>query len=95
MKFLKEFSNWNPVLNKDVLDFIEKNKTYLMTNLYDKDKSDEENIQDLIDRFTEYPELMNSQMDISKIKAVIPQTGIKNSAPTLMNIGGVKDFRSF
>ena len=26
MKFLKEFSNWNPKLNKQVLDFIEQNK---------------------------------------------------------------------
>ena len=39
MKFLKKFENWNPILNKDVVDFIEKNKTRLL-HLWDKDKSD-------------------------------------------------------
>ena len=95
MKFLKEFSNWNPTLNKEVLDFIEKNRAYLITNLYDKDKSDEENEQDLIDYFTEYPELMNSQLNIKNIKTVSNPSSVKNMAPVLMNIGGVKDFRSF
>ena len=31
MKFLKQFENWNPVVNKDVVDFIEKNKTRLLS----------------------------------------------------------------
>jgi uncharacterized protein YbgA (DUF1722 family) len=95
MKFLKEFSNWNPSLNKEVIDFIEKNKVYLMTNLYDKQKSDEENEQDLIDYFTEYPELMKSQFNIKNVKTISNQSNVKNMAPVLMNIGGVKDFRSF
>jgi len=95
MKFLKEFSNWNPSLNKEVIDFIEKNKVYLMTNLYDKKKSDEENEQDLIDYFTEYPELMKSQFNIKNVKTISNQSNVKNMAPVLMNIGGVKDFRSF
>lgn len=93
MKFLKEFSNWNPSLNKDVLDFIEKNKTYLVSNLYDIDKSDEENEQELINLFTEYPELMKQEPQ--NIKTPYSQIGMKNAAPILMNIGGVKDFRSF
>jgi hypothetical protein len=93
MKFLKEFSNWNPSLNKYVLDFIEKNKTYLIANLYDIDKSDEENEQELINLFTEYPDLM--KQELQNIKTTYSQIGMKNAAPILMNIGGVKDFRSF
>lgn len=95
MKYLEKFSNWNPSLNKDVLDFIEKNKTYLITNLYDRDKTDEENEDDMINIFTEYPELMKGEIDVQKIKTVNPQVSIKTAAPVLMNIGGVKDFRSF
>ena len=94
MKFLKEFSNWNPVINKDVEEFIQKNKTHLM-HLWDKDKSEEENIELLTKYFREFPELMNDTVDLKSM--TIPQTkfGIKNSAPILQNIGGVADFRSF
>ena len=94
MKFLKEFSNWNPVINKDVEEFIQKNKTHLM-HLCNKDKSEEENIELLTKYFREFPELMNDTVDLKSM--TIPQTkfGIKNSAPILQNIGGVKDFRSF
>lgn len=93
MKFLKEFSNWNPSTNKDVLDFIDKNKPYLFANLYDKNKSDEENEQELKNFFTEYPELMKGEF--KNIKTIFPEVSMKNAAPILMNIGGVKDFRSF
>ena len=94
MKFLKEFSNWNPVINKDVEEFIQKNKTHLM-HLWNKDKSEEENIELLTKYFREFPELMNDTVDLKSM--TIPQTkfGIKNSAPILQNIGGVADFRSF
>lgn len=94
MKFLKEFSNWNPIVNKDVVDFIRKNKTRLI-HLWDKEKSEEENMEFLIDYFTEYPELMDDVIDFKNITSISPQSGIKNIAPKLMNIGGVKDFRSF
>lgn len=93
MKFLKEFTNWNPSTNKDVLDFIDKNKPYLFANLYDKNKSDEENERDIINFLTEYPELMKGEPQ--NIKTPYSQIGMKNAAPILMNIGGVKDFRSF
>lgn len=93
MKFLKHFENWNPVVNKDVVDFIEKYKTRLL-HLWDKDKSEEENIQFLTDYFTEYPELMN-EVDFTKITIPNSKFGLKNSAPILQNTGGVKDFRSF
>lgn len=94
MKFLKEFSNWNPIVNKDVVDFIRKNKTRLI-HLWDKEKSEEENMEFLIDYFTEYPELMDDVIDFKNITSISPQSGIKNIAPKLMNIGGVKDFRIF
>lgn len=95
MKYLKEFSSWNPSLNKDVKDFIEKNKSYLIANLYDRNKSDEENEEDIINFFTEYPDLMRGEIDIKNIQSVKSQTSITNVSPILMNIGGVKDFRSF
>lgn len=93
-KFIKEWSEWNPVLNKKVLDYIETNKIHLR-HLWDDDKSEEENIQFLVDYFTEYPDEMNSSIDPDKVKTVKPISGIKNAAPILQNIGGVKDFRSF
>ncbi len=94
MKFIKEWSEWNPVLNKKVLDYIETNKSHL-SNLWDNDKSEEENIQFLVDYFTEYPDEMNSSIDPDKVKTVKPISGIKNAAPILQNIGSTKDFRSF
>jgi len=94
MKFIKEWTEWNPILNKKVLDYIETNKTHLR-NLWDDDKSEEENIKFLVDYFTEYPDEMNSSINTDNIKTVTPITGIKNAAPILQNIGGVRDFRSF
>jgi hypothetical protein len=94
MKFIKEWTEWNPSLNKEVLDFIETNKIHLM-QLCDDGKSEEENMKFLIDYFTEYPDEMNSSINFDNIKTVRPISGIKNAAPILQNIGGVKDFRSF
>ena len=94
MKFLKHFENWNPSLNKDVKDFIEQNKNSLL-HLWDKDKSEEENMEFLTNYFTEYPELMNDTVSLKKM--TIPQTkfNLRNSVPILQNIGNTKDFRSF
>ena len=94
MKFIKECSEWNPVLNKKVLEFIEINKTNLR-NLWDDSKSEEENMKFLIDYFTEYPDEMKSSINPDNIKTVMSKAGMKNSTPILMNIGGVTDFRSF
>jgi len=94
MKFIKEWSEWNPVINKDVLEFIEKNKPNLR-HLWDDSKSEEENVSFLIDYFTEYPDEMKSCLNSDKIKTLIPIDSIKNMAPVLQNIGFVKDFRSF
>ena len=93
MKFIKEWSEWNPTLNKKVLDFIEINKTNLI-NLWDDSKSEEENMNFLIDYFTEYPDEMNSSINPDNIKRVMSKSGMRNSLPILMNIGGA-DFRSF
>lgn len=94
MKFIKEWSEWNPDLNKKVRDYIELNKTKLR-GMWDDGKSEEENMQFLIDYFTEYPDEMNSVINVDKLRTVSPITGIKNTAPILQNIGGVKDFKSF
>lgn len=94
MKFIKDFSNYNPVLNLKVSDFIERNKTGLL-HLWNKEKSEEENIEFLINYFTEYPELMDDKIDLKKITTIQSKSGLKNSTPILQNIGGVKDFRSF
>ena len=94
MKFIKEWSEWNPTLNKKVLDYIETNKIHLI-NLWDDDKSEEENIQFLVDYFTEYPDEMNSSINADKVKTLTPISGIKNASPVLQNIGSVRDFRSF
>ena len=93
-KSIKEWSEWNPVLNKKALDFIEINKVHLK-HLWDDDMNEEENIQFLVDYFTEYPDEMNFPINIDNIKTVISKAGMKNSAPILMNIGSVTDFRSF
>ena len=94
MKFIKEWSEWNPNLNKKVKDYIELNKTQLRS-MWDDEKSEGENEQFLIDYFTEYPDEMNSVINVDKVQTVRPVTGIKNTAPILQNIGGVKDFKSF
>jgi hypothetical protein len=94
MKFIKEWSEWNPDLNKKVRDYVELNKTQLRS-MWDDEKSEEENEQFLIDYFTEYPDEMNSVINVDKVQTVRPVTGIKNTSPILQNIGGVKDFRSF
>ncbi len=94
MKFIKDFSNYNPVLNLKVSEFIERNKTGLL-HLWDKEKSEEENIEFLTNYFTEYTELMDDKIDFTKITMPQSKIGLKNGSPTLQNIGGVKDFRSF
>jgi hypothetical protein len=94
MKYIVEWSNWNPVINKEVVDYIETNKTNL-GHLWDNEKTEEENIQFLTDYFTKYPELMRFDIDIKNISSINSKPTIKNSSPIVQNIGGVKDFRSF
>lgn len=92
--FQKYFENWNPVLNKEVNDFIHRNKTSLL-HLWDKEKSEDENMEFLKNYFTEDPDLMNDQIHPKDITSTQSKFGLKNSAPILQNIGGVNNFRSF
>ena len=94
MKFLKEWSNWNPELNQRVRDYIDTNKTNLLS-MWDDEKSEEENMQYLIDYFTEYPDEMNPVVNPDRVKTISSKSGMKNSAPVMMNIGVVRDFKSF
>lgn len=94
MRFIKEFSSWNPTINKEVVDFIEKNKQRL-SHLWDKSLSEEENMQNLTNFFTENPEMMRDELDWNTIQTIPIITGIKNMAPTMQRIGYVRDFRSF
>lgn len=94
MKYIVEWSNWNPVINKEVVDYIETNKQNL-GHLWDNDKSEEENIKFLTDYFTKYPDLMKSSLGLDDVITVSSKPSIKNSSPIVQNIGGVKDFRSF
>ena len=94
MIYLKYFENWNPVVNKEVVDFIDQNKTSLL-HLWDKEKSEEENMEFLKNYFTENPDLMNDKINLKDIAIPQSQFGLKNSVPILQNTGGVNDFRSF
>ena len=83
MKFIKEWSEWNPVLNKEVLDFIEINKTNLR-HLWDDNLSEEENIKFLINYFTEYPdEMKKSSINKDDLSIALPTTSLRNSSPIL------------
>lgn len=88
MKFIKEWSEWNPVRNQAILDYIENNKTKLY-HLWDNSISEEENIKNLVDYFTEYPDEMDSQIKVDNVKTLKPTPNIKRSVPILQNIGGL------
>lgn len=94
MIHLKKFENWNPVVNKEVVDFIDQNKTSLL-HLWNKEKSEDENMEFLKNYFTENPDLMNDKINLKDIITPQSKFGLKNSVPILQNTGGVKDFRSF
>jgi hypothetical protein len=94
MIFIKEWSSWNPVKNKKVIDWVEQNK-YNLPNLWDGDLSEEENIEFMIDYFTEFPDQMKTEFDNKKISEPNTKTSLRNSVPTLQNIGNFNDFRSF
>lgn len=88
MKFIKEWSEWNPVRNQAILDYIENNKTKLY-HLWDNSISEEENIKNLVDYFTEYPDEMDSQIKVDNVKTLKPIPNIKRVVPILQNIGGL------
>ena len=94
MKYLKEWSNWNPKVNKQVKEFVEDHK-YNLPQLWDDNLSEDENIDKMIKYFTKYPNEMKSILNGDKLTVAMPSTSnIKNAAPVLQNIGGVHDFKS-
>lgn len=95
MKYIKEFKNFNPKLNKQVYDYVQDVK-YRLPHLWDNDLTDEENEQFLIDYFTEFPGEMNN-INFDKIKKASQNYSnpLSNKAPKLQNLGGTVDFRGF
>ena len=94
MKYLKEWSNWNTKINKQVKEFVEDHK-YNLPQLWDDNLSEDENVKKMVKYFTKYPDEMKSILNGDKLTVATPSTSnIKNAAPILQNIGGVHDFKS-
>ena len=94
MKYLKEYSKWNPKVNREVKEFVEDHK-YNLPHLWDDNLSEDENVNKMIKYFTKYPNEMKSILSGDKITAPMSKpANIKSSAPILQNIGGVHDFKS-
>ena len=92
--YLVYFENQNPIKNKKVIDWVEQNK-YNLPDLWDDSLSEEENIEFMINYFTEFPDQMKTEFDNKKISKPNTKTSLRNSVPTLQNIGNFNDFRSF
>ena len=96
MKYIKEFNQFNPKLNKQVYDYVQDVK-YRLPELWDNDLTEEENEEFLIDYFKEFPNEMGS-INFDKIKKA-SQKNYSNSlsrrTPQLQNLGGTVDFRGF
>ena len=95
MKYIKEFKEYNPKLNKKVYDYVRDVK-YRLPQLWDKDLTEEENEQFLIDYFTEFPNEM-SNLNTGRIKKASQNysNSLLNRIPQLQNLGGTVDFRGF
>ena len=92
--YIKEYSNWNPKINKEVKEFVEDHK-YNLPQLWDDNLSEDENVEKMIKYFTKYPDEMKSIINGDKLTLPMNKsTNIKNGAPILQNIGGVHDFKS-
>jgi hypothetical protein len=89
MKFDQYFENWNPSLNKEVNDYVERNKNGL-SELWDKELSEDENIELMINYFKKYPDQMKSK----NYNFYLPskKDDFRNNSPTLQNIGGIHPF---
>lgn len=89
MKFIKEWSEYKPDLQKKIKDFVEINK-YNLPELWDDNLSEDENIEFMIDYFTKYPDEMKSELNIDNIKkATQNRFGSLDYSPVFQNIGGV------
>jgi hypothetical protein len=86
--------NWNPKVNREVKEFVEYHK-YNLSQLWDDNLSEDENVDKMIKYFTKYPDEMKSIINGDKLTLPMNKsTNIKNVAPILQNIGGVHDFKS-
>lgn len=91
---IKEYSKWNPKVNREVKEFVEDHK-YNLPQLWDDNLSEDENVNKMIKYFTNYPDEMKSIINGDKLTLPMNKsTNIKNGAPILQNIGGVHDFKS-
>lgn len=88
MKYLKEFSEYNPKSIKKVKDFVYMNK-YNLPHLWNKELTEDENIDFMIDYFTEFEEEMQTTLT-NKIRKATRSGNepLKDFSPTLQNIGG-------
>jgi len=95
MKFIKEFKEFSPKLNKEVYDYVQDVK-YRLPELWDNDLTEEENEEFLIDYFKEFPNEMNS-INFDKIKKASQNysNSLSRRTPQLQNLGGTVDFRGF
>lgn len=95
MRYIKDFNNYNSKLNKKVYDYVQDVK-YRLPHLWDKNLTDEENEQFLIDYFTEFPNEMTT-LNIDKIKKASQNytNSLLSRTPQLQNLGGTVDFRGF
>lgn len=94
MQYLKEWTEFNPVLDQEVDDYVSMNK-YNLPELWDKDLSEEENINFMLDYFKKYPNEMNHSINPKKIKKASQKSNSLDYVPILQNIGGVYDFKAF
>lgn len=93
MKYIKKYNEtWNPILNKEVNDYVQKNK-YNLPELWNKNLTDDENIEFLINYFTKYPDQMKSKE--YNFHEPNNKGDFRNNAPILQKIGGINDFRTF
>lgn len=95
MKFIKEFNQFKPVLDKEVQDYVQDVK-YRLPELWDNDLTEEENEEFLINYFKEFPNEMNS-LNTDKIKKASQNysNSLSKNVTQLQNLGGTSDFRGF
>jgi len=74
MIYLKEWLRFNPKLNKEVVDFVNDHK-YSLTNLWDDNLSEIDNINNMIEYFTKYPDEMRSVLNGDKLVSYSKTTG--------------------
>ena len=95
MKFIKEFNQFKPVLDKEVQDYVQDVK-YRLPELWDNDLTEEENEEFLINYFKEFPNEMNS-LNPDKIKKASQNysNSLSKNVTQLQKLGGTVDFRGF